>query len=518
LADQEKPAAKRPLGLRWPRASLRTYLVGVILAATVPLALLVAYQTIRESRHATTRDASHGDDDGHDALIALGLAGACLLIGATAAMLVARRVTEPVALLARGVPGSKVGLVVVDEIAALRDAIEEVSAERRLATERLAKKAQEAESASRAKDEFLAMLGHELRNPMNAIVTSVEVLGHIGVDAPAASSARAVIARQTRKLARMTEELLDVGRLLADDAELLCQPLQLAQLVQRRVDAARDASAAKRQSLHASLAEVWVHADAQRIAQIVDRLLDNAIKYSPIGASIDFTLEVDPARRALAMLRVADTGPGIAPELLPRIFEPFSQGPRGLDRREGGLGIGLTVVRRVVELHGGCIGVRNRRADEASPDGAVFELCLPVIEAPRTVDAGSGETPVTGRPVRLANARVAVIDDNTDALSGLRSMLELDGHAVQTAADGEAGLALLLRQSPEIAIVDIGLPGIDGYEVARRSRAEGFRGRLIALSGYGQAQDLQRSRAAGFDAHLVKPVEPAQLQRILAGA
>jgi CheY-like chemotaxis protein len=217
-----------------------------------------------------------------------------------------------------------------------------------------------------------------------------------------------------------------------------------------------------------------------------------------------------------AVLRVSDTGPGIAADLLPRIFEPFSQGARGLDRREGGLGIGLTVVRRVIQLHGGQVSAHNRPAD-AKLSGAIFELRLPTTAAPQ--DAAAPQRGL-GWPESRNNSgcsSIAVIEDNADALCGLRSMLELDGHAVQTAADGEAGLVLLLRQAPEIAIVDIGLPGIDGYEVARRSRAEGYRGRLIALSGYGRAEDLRRSAAAGFEAHLVKPVLPEELQRILAG-
>jgi signal transduction histidine kinase len=489
-------------GLRWPRASLRTYLVGIILAATVPLAALVAYQTIREARHLQV-PASEAED-AHAALVALGLAGLCLLLGAMAAMLVARRVTEPVGLLARGVRASDLGPVVVNEVADLRDAIERVTCERRIAIDHLARKVQEAEAASRAKDEFLAMLGHELRNPMNAIATSVEVLSRLEADSPVAASARAVISRQTRKLAKMTDELLDIGRLLADDADLFRQPLQLAQVVRSCLDNARPAALAKGQTLQTSFAECWIHADSQRIAQVVDRLLDNAAKYSPAGARIDISLTTEAGH---AVLRVTDTGPGIAPDLLPRIFEPFSQGARGLDRREGGLGIGLTVVRRVVELHGGQVSARNRPADTGIT-GAIFELRLPTAGTPSR----------TSLPIRILQSRVAVIDDNTDALYGLRSMLELDGHAVQTAVDGETGLALLLRQAPEVAIVDIGLPGIDGYEVARRSRAEGYRGRLIALSGYGRAEDLQRSVAAGFEAHLVKPVEPEQLQRILAGA
>jgi signal transduction histidine kinase len=419
-------------------------------------------------------------------------------------------------LLTRGVRAPELDPAAVDEIARLREAIERISNERRTAIDHLARKVQETETASRAKDEFLAMLGHELRNPMNAIATSVEVLSRLDADSPVAARARAVIARQTRKLARIIDELLDIGRLLTDDASLLRQPLMLAQVVRGCLESARPAAIARNQVLQSSLADCWVHADSQRMAQVVDRLLDNACKYSPAGATIEITLTTEsaatPAGGASALLRVSDTGPGIAADLLPCLFEPFSQGARGLDRREGGLGIGLTVVRRVVELHGGAVSARNRPADDPV-SGAIFELRLPIASAP-----DDSAAPLPARSAAGGGcSRVAVIEDNADALCGLRSMLELDGHAVQTAVDGETGLALLLRQAPDIAIVDIGLPGIDGYELARRSRAEGYRGRLIALSGYGRSEDFQRSAAAGFEAHLVKPVVPEQLQRLLAG-
>ena len=370
--------------------------------------------------------------------------------------------------------------------------------ERALMVEREQAARLEAEAANRAKDEFLAMLSHELRNPLNAIATAVEVLNRGELPAPVARSARDIIARQTRHLARMMDELLDAGRVIAEDVELLRQPVDLAALARRGVASVQPSAVAKQQTLHAEIEPAWIDADVQRIEQVLDQLLDNALKYTPSGGSIHVGLR---AQAGNALLSVRDSGIGIAPELLVRIFDPFVQGARSLDRHAGGLGIGLTLVRRLVELHGGSVQAHS------DAGGSVFELRLPTIAPPE--DALPRSVPA------LLRSRVVVIDDNPDALYGLRSMLELDGHAVQTSGDGESGLAMLLRDAPDVAIVDIGLPGIDGYEVARQSRAAGYRGRLIALTGYGQERDARRSLAAGFDAHVVKPVDPAELPTML---
>lgn len=432
-------------------------------------------------------------------LVGFGTAAGCLLLGVSAALAVARHVARPLRRLIRHPAGSPADAgdetpIDVAEIAQLRDALALAERERSEAAARLARKVGEAEAANRAKDELLAMLGHELRNPLNAIVTAVEVLRRADPGSELAASARAVVARQTRKLAAMVDELLDVGQVMADEVSLALQPLDLTELVRSAVAGAQAGAAERQQQLVAGeFAALRVRGDARRLAQVLGHLLDNAMKYTPAGGTIRVELLHDADD---ALLRVQDSGPGIEPDLLPRIFEPFSQGERGLDRPAGGLGIGLALVKRLVELHGGMVRAGT------SARGSRFEVRLPALAAPVAAAAG-------------CPARIGVIDDNPDVLTSMRSMLELAGHSVRTAADGDAGLAMLLADAPDVAIVDIGLPGIDGYEVARRSRAGGYRGRLIALSGYGQARDLQRSVTEGFDAHLVKPVNPEQLLPLL---
>jgi CheY-like chemotaxis protein/anti-sigma regulatory factor (Ser/Thr protein kinase) len=233
---------------------------------------------------------------------------------------------------------------------------------------------------------------------------------------------------------------------------------------------------------------------------VLEQLVDNAIRYTPEDGRIDVRLE---ASDGTARLSVCDSGPGIDPALLPHLFEPFVQGARSLDRRAGGLGIGLALVKRLVDLHGGSIEVRS------DAGGTVFTVSLP-LRASRPDGAAASVAP--------ARKSVIVIEDNPDVLEGLRSMLELDGHTVRTAIEGSAGLATLIATRPDAAIVDIGLPGIDGYELATRSRAAGYDGVLIALSGYGQEADMRHSLAAGFDAHMVKPVDPRRLAQLLTGA
>jgi signal transduction histidine kinase len=357
----------------------------------------------------------------------------------------------------------------------------------------------DAEAANRAKDEFLAMMGHELRNPLNAIATAAQVIARSAPEAPEFARARIIVERQTRKLADTLNALLDAGRVISEDVELQRATVDLAALVGRRAFLAQPKAAMRDTTLHVDTDACAVDGDAARLAEVVDQLLDNAIKFGN-GAEIRVALQ---SLGGEAVLRVGNAGT-LAPEVLERAFEPFVQGTRGLDRRHGGFGLGLAVVRRIVHLHGGTVGVSSE-ADH----GTVFEVRLALVDPPDSIFD-------VGHAPRIASQSVAVIDDNPDALDGLRTMLELDGHRVATSPDGVAGLELLLSHAPDIAIVDIGLPGLDGYQVAQRSRAGGYRGRLIALSGYGQSSDHIRSLAAGFEAHLVKPVDPARLARLLA--
>ena len=420
-----------------------------------------------------------------------GVAAACLLLGVAAALVVAWRVGSPLQRLLQGGGGA------TDEPIEVAAASKLAERERSalitlMARERLA--CHDAQAANRAKDELLSMLGHELRNPLNAIVTSVEVLRRAPPESTTAESARAVIARQARKLASMVDDLLDIGHVMADEVTLQLRPLDLMPLVDACVAEARARAGERRQRLtHEALCSVWVRADPRRITQLLLNLLDNAIKRSPTGSTIHAELIQSDGT---AVLRVHGSGPGVAPALLARVFEPLVQGERAPERPAGGLGIGLTLVKRLVELHGGSVEARS------SGEGSVLELRLPAIDLPGIA-----------RPA--ASLRVGVIDDHPDALEGLRAMLELAGHTVATAAAGNAGLEMLLTQAPDVALVEIGLPGLDGLEIARRSRAAGFRGRLIALSGCGGQQDRERSLAAGFHAHLVKPIDPNLLMPLL---
>lgn len=359
-----------------------------------------------------------------------------------------------------------------------------VEAERTRVIEAEKRARHEAQVASHAKDEFLAMLGHELRNPLNAIATAIEVLNRTEADAAVAISARKIIGNQTRQLARMLDRLLDVGHVLTDDVVLLRQPVNLAAIAQRAATMAQADAASKSQTVQLRVVDAWIDGDSDRLQQVMEQLLSNAVKFTPTGGRIDIDLTL---RDSVAVLSVTDTSGGIDLALIDRIFEPFVQGERGLARQDGGLGIGLALVRRLVELHGGEVAVRS------SADGSVFEVRLPTI-APPTAQLRQSK-------------RVLIVEDNIDALSSLRSMLELENHRVQSAIDGPDGLGKLLAGSFEIAILDIGLPGIDGYEIARRSRAAGFAGLLIALTGYAQGRDAQMAIDAGFDAHLSKPAD-----------
>jgi signal transduction histidine kinase len=356
----------------------------------------------------------------------------------------------------------------------------------------------EAEAASRAKDEFLTMLSHELRNPLGAISAATDVLDAAVPGSPNAVEARAIIGRQTRNLAHMMNDLLDVGRVIAGKVLLARQSVNLAAIVQRVQGMLAITGEARDHLVRFELDEVWVDGDAVRIEQIVSNLLTNAIKYTPGGGSIQVSVRQEADT---AVLQVQDAGIGISPALLPRIFDLFVQGEHPLHRPAGGLGIGLTLVRRLVELHGGTVGA------ESSGAGSRFTVRLPVAAAPALPDDD------TLPPSR--RRQVLVIEDNDDVLAALRSKLELDGHRVSTAIDGIEGLTRLLKLRPEVSIVDIGLPGLTGFELARHARAAGYAGRMIALSGYGAERDAQAALVAGFDAYLVKPVDRKQLRASL---
>ncbi len=367
------------------------------------------------------------------------------------------------------------------------------------ATEHALAARRDAEAANRAKDEFLTMLSHELRNPLGAISAAVDVLDVADPGSTTAGEARAIIGRQTRNLAHMMNDLLDVGRVIAGKILLSRRSVNLAAVAQRVHETLAIMGEAKDHQVRLELDDAWVDGDAVRIEQVVINLLTNALKYTPGGGSIEVKVRREDDT---AVLQVQDTGAGIAPALLPHIFELFVQGERPLHRRAGGLGIGLTLVRRLVELHGGTVEA------ESSSEGSRFTVRLPAVAAPAV------RHDEALRPSR--RRKVLVIEDNDDVLAALRSKLELDGHSVSTAVDGMEGLSRLLKLKPEVSIVDIGLPGLTGFELARHARAAGYAGRMIALSGYGADRDAQAALVAGFDAYLVKPVDRNQLRASLS--
>ncbi len=361
-----------------------------------------------------------------------------------------------------------------------------------------------AEAANEAKNQFVAMLGHELRNPLGAISSAVGVLQQVEGGAETAARMREVIARQTRHLTRLMDDLLDVSRLESGKIVLRREPLDLAEAARRTVAGLRLAADGPRVVLRAE--SVPVDGDPTRLEQVIANLLDNAIKYTPGGGTV--TLEVT-GEASQAVLRVRDDGIGIAPDLLPRLFEPFVQAESSLDRARGGLGLGLAVVKRLVELHGGSVAVASAGVGQ----GSEFTVRLPRRSLP-----APPPPPAAAPPPPAGELSIAVIEDNRDAREGLRLLLETMGHRVAVADSGPAGLELLRTRRPDVAFVDLGLPGLDGFGVARAVRQAGALADtyLVAVTGYGQSSDRERSAEAGFDAHLVKPVDAETLRQVLA--
>jgi PAS domain S-box-containing protein len=364
----------------------------------------------------------------------------------------------------------------------------------------------QAEAASRAKDEFFAMLGHELRNPLGAITTALHVIELCGPADARSGEARAIIARQVHHLVRLVDDLLDVTRLATGKVSLSLRRIDLA-AISRRVVAATAASARDHRIEGHAPHPVWIDADETRIEQILGNLIGNALKFTPAGGLVAVRVYIENTE---AVLRVEDAGAGIAPDLLPRVFDLFVQGQTTIHRREAGLGIGLTLVRRLVELHRG----RIEAASEGPGRGSTFTVRLPAARAPGM----AAEEPAPARR-SIGRRRVLIIEDNDDARRMLRHLLDHAGHEVHEASEGAEGLTRALALAPDAVIVDIGLPGVDGYSIARRLRQEGPPGLLlVAVTGYGQEGDRRRSREAGFDVHLTKPVDPLVLDTLLARA
>lgn len=392
------------------------------------------------------------------------------------------------------------------ELLARVGAILELTHVRQEAQEELRRRQHLLEEADRQKNEFLAMLAHELRNPLAPIRNAGELLSRALVTDPQAASALATVERQVRHLTRLVDDLLDISRITQGIIELRRAPVRLERVIAHAVEAVDPLIRQKQHTVAivSSRKPLTVDGDPERLVQCVSNILTNAAKYTPPLGEIRVESREE---RGSAVVTVSDNGVGISTQLLPKVFDLFVQGERTLDRAQGGLGVGLTIVRRLVEMHGGSIAARSAGVNQ----GASFEIRLPLIHETRSSEAAApAERP---RP-----RRILVVDDNADGADMLAMLLKLDGHEVETALSGLDALERVQSFRPDLAVLDIGLPGLDGYEVARRIRASevGDAIRLIAITGYGRQSDRERARAAGFAAHLVKPVEYSDLQRVLA--
>ena len=370
-----------------------------------------------------------------------------------------------------------------------------------LAQEREARAA--AEAANKAKDEFLAMLGHELRNPLGAISNAIGVIRDKRHTEGQLEYASNVISRQTEHLKRLIDDLLDVGRVMTGKIVLEKREIDLAESVQHVLTALTAAGKTDDHEIKVDASPAWVVADATRIEQVISNLIVNAVSYTPAGGSIRLTAGRDGDD---AVFQIDDTGMGIASEILPNLFDLFFQGEQAIDRPNSGLGIGLTLVRKIVELHGGTVTA----ASAGRGKGSTFTVRLPAIPTPPTAVTQAA------RVQPRAQRTVIIVEDNADSRASLRMALELEGNRVYEAADGPQGLQQIRATQPHVAIVDIGLPGMDGYEVVRAIRSEhGRRVFVIALTGYGMPEDRARAQDAGFDMHLTKPVDLGQLAAVL---
>jgi PAS domain S-box-containing protein len=358
------------------------------------------------------------------------------------------------------------------------------------------------------KDEFLAMLSHELRTPLAPIASAAQILRLQPHESGVQKQAREIIERQVGQLKHLIDDLLEVSRFTTGKVHLRRGPVVIGEVVERAVEATRPLMEWRRHELRVELPPepIWLDGDAARLEQVVVNLLTNAAKYSDDGGRIALTLRPEGDQ---AVLRIRDTGLGIEPELLPRIFDLFTQATRSLDRAQGGLGIGLSLVKRLVELHGGTV-----EASSVLEQGSEFVVRLPVIPGPPVAVAA---LPVETVAPPKAGCRILIVDDSVDTAQSLAMLLSAVGHDVRVAYEGQTALGEIGSRRPDVVLMDIGLPGLDGFEVAKQIR--GQRGMqdvvLVAMTGYGQAADRKKSQEAGFNHHLVKPADFDALEILL---
>ncbi|HSY07259.1 MAG TPA: response regulator [Steroidobacteraceae bacterium] len=360
--------------------------------------------------------------------------------------------------------------------------------------------------ADRNKDEFLAILAHELRNPLAPINNAVEIMRRRPLEDPQLTWARDIVARQLGHLARLVDDLLDVSRITRGAITLAREPVQVATVVTRAIETVQPLITRQSHELLIDVPDpaLEVEGDLTRLTQALSNLLNNAAKYTEAGGRIN--VSVVPVAEEQVEIRVKDSGLGISPELLPRLFNLFTQADATTHRADGGLGIGLALVRKLVEMHGGSVAAYSQGANS----GSEFVMRLPLMMR-RTQRRSAVST--AAQEGRVTSRRILVADDNADSLESLAALLRCDGHEVYTACDGEQALEQATKHRPEIALLDLGMPKLDGVQVGRKIRAEPW-GRdmtLIALTGWGQDSDRKRTQAAGFDAHLVKPLDVSDL-------
>ncbi len=362
-----------------------------------------------------------------------------------------------------------------------------------------------AHEANRAKDQFLAMLGHELRNPLAAIANANQLLETAARGDETLAFAHGVISRQTRQLRRLIDDLLDVSRVMSGKVALSLEPLDLNESARHALAALRAAGRGEKHAIRHDGSPAHVLGDRTRIEQVITNLLVNAVNYTPAGGRIHVRVEESGNQ---VVLTVTDTGCGIAPEALPQVFDLFYQSGQETHRSTGGLGIGLTLVKRLVDIHGGDVRVDSGGIGR----GTRVTVRLPAIHA--RVPRASALPSERARAAR----DIVIVEDEADVREALKIVLESAGHRVEVVGNGPGGLEKIRHRRPEIAILDIGLPGMSGYEIAHRLREEGLRVFLIALTGYGSGEDRERAFSAGFDAHLAKPADMTELNGLIAAA